>query len=130
MENQTIENLKQQQETISLDTNRDYLKEAREVNSTDTKKQAELVLSAALNKSTSNSGNTICQEVYNSCVENSKSIGLEGVWTLSKVYGSNSQIWFCSGGIYFVTDQKTRGGQYIAASFVNTTTPQPNAKVK
>lgn len=130
MSNQITQEEKQQHETLSLDSNRDYIKEAKETSSNDVKKQAQLVLSAALNESTSSSGSDICQSIYNSCVSNSKSIGMEGVWTISKVYGSNSKIWFCSGGIYFVTDEKTRGGQYIAASFVDSKIPQSNAKVK
>jgi len=121
---------KSSEQVERLDGNIDFLGKAKKLNSEDIAGKARLVLDGALHNSHSNAGNAICQEVYDSCVSGSITAELTGVWTITKVYGSNSKIWNCSGAIFYVTDQLTDAGQYISASFVAGPEPTGAQKVK
>ena len=89
----------------------DFIAEAKKLSSDNDEEKARLVLNNALFNSLSNSASTIVTEIYKSCVEQSKLVDLKGVWTITKVYKTNTQIVQISGGIFYVADEVTKGGQ-------------------
>ncbi|MDY8137535.1 hypothetical protein [Aquimarina sp. 2201CG5-10] len=120
----TEEKRKLSEKVTSPDPTFNYLAKARDTSPSDVEKRAALVLDAALNKSTSTSYATACQEVYNNCKSGSAEIGLIGTWTINRANSSSGSIWICSGGILVKTTSiSTKGGLQVTASFVAGTPP-------
>ncbi len=104
-----------------LDTNRDYLTEAKNLGLENVKQRAELVLNAALKNVRNSSDQTVCQDLYNECKKGSDAINLIGDWTIKHSDFSGNNAYICTGNVYVnKADALHKKGSRVTASFVAT----------